>query len=240
MAEEAEMASDGMVNAACVPRMAACARCGQLQWLPEAKRCDGARAGRGDVHCARCGASMADSRDDGARRRVRAAWTVSLTLSALILYPLAMALPIMRIERFGHGHDTTIWGGVVSLVEDGHTVMGLIVLACSVLVPLMKLGAMLVLSMPRLAERRFTAAHRHATYRLVEFLGRWGMLDVLLVAVLIAAIKLGDLMSVRAGPGVAAFGAMVLLSLGASACFDAKAIWSERREGDGEECAHGG
>lgn len=181
------------------------------------------------LQCARCGGPITDPERAG-RHDVRSTWAASLALSALILYPLAMALPIMRIERFGHAHDTTIWGGVVSLVADGHTAMGLVVLACSVLIPVMKLVAILALSSKRHAASFLTAEHQHTTFRLVEFLGRWGMLDVLLVAVLIAAIKLGDLMSVRAGTGVLAFGVMVLLSLAASACFDPRAIWDARRE----------
>lgn len=138
-----------------------------------------------------------------------------------------MSLPVMRIERFGHSMDTTIWGGVVALINDNHVLIGLVVLVCSVVVPVFKLLAMLVLSSSSCGVALLSAGQRHTMYRLVEFLGRWGMLDVLLIAVLIAAIKLGDLMSVHAGPGVLAFGGMVVLSLGASACFDPRSIWHD-------------
>jgi paraquat-inducible protein A len=60
---------------------------------------------------------------------------------------------------------------------------------------------------------------------MVEFLGRWGMVDVLLVAVLVAVVKLGDLVTVTPGPGVLAFGSVVVLSLLASAAFDPHALW---------------
>jgi paraquat-inducible protein A len=62
-------------------------------------------------------------------------------------------------------------------------------------------------------------------YRAIEAAGRWGMIDVLLVAVTIAAVKLGDLVVVTPGPGVVAFGACVVLSLAASAVFNPHAIW---------------
>ncbi len=95
------------------------------------------------------------------------------------------------------------------------------VLLCSVVVPVMKLAALLMLSTQRgLGER-----HRALTYRLVEWTGRWGMLDVLLVAVLVAVLKLGDLMTVSVGPGLLAFTACVTLSLAAAASFDPFDMW---------------
>ena len=62
---------------------------------------------------------------------------------------------------------------------------------------------------------------------MIEFIGRWGMVDVLLVAVLVAVVKLGDLVEVTPGPGVVVFGGVVILSLIASAMFDPHAIWEE-------------
>jgi paraquat-inducible protein A len=154
---------------------------------------------------------------------------LALSLAALILYPAAMALPVMRLERFGHGTQTTIWGGAAALIRDGHAAIGLLVLVCSIVIPLAKLLALIGLSWPGLTDRlpNFSFRHRHVVYRMVEWLGRWGMVDVLLVAVLIAAVKLGDVLTVRAGPGVTAFGGVVILSLLASACFDPGYIWRD-------------
>ena len=67
--------------------------------------------------------------------------------------------------------------------------------------------------------------HRALTYRLVEWTGRWGMLDVLLVAILVAALKLGDVMDVTPGPAAAAFAVCVVLSLLATALFDPRSVW---------------
>ena len=203
----------------------ACVVCGLVQWIPESRP--------GEVcRCARC-----DERFRAVDRRgasVRRAWVVSLAIAALVLYPAAMMLPVMRIERLGYAKETTVWGGVVSLIEDGHAVIGMIVLLCSIVIPLSKLVAMLWLSAATSRgdsgrDARPGAPHR-LTHAAVEFLGRWGMLDVLLVAVLVAAIKLGDLMTVRAGPGVAAFGAMVVLSLLASAVFEPRDLWTTETE----------
>ena len=101
--------------------------------------------------------------------------------------------------------------------------VALIVGLCSVVLPLGKLGALLVLSAGGLHLRHH---HRALTYHLVEWTGRWGMLDVLLVAVLVAVLKLGDVVEVSAGPAALAFTSCVVLSLLASAFFDPLSLLS--------------
>jgi paraquat-inducible protein A len=91
-----------------------------------------------------------------------------------------------------------------------------------VILPLTKLAALLVLSTGALGNR-----HQVLTYRLIEWTGRWGMLDVLLVAILVAVLKIGDLMTVSIGPGLGTFTACVALSLFAAATFDPHALWED-------------
>ena len=130
----------------------------------------------------------------------------------------------MTLTELGHTRETTIWSGMVGLLAGGQIAVGLVVLFCSVVAPLFKLGAICCLSA---GELLLPSRHRAATYRLVEFLGRWGMLDVVLIAVLVAAVKLGDLVEVSPGPGLAVFAGVVVLSLMASACFDPHALWEQ-------------
>jgi len=153
----------------------------------------------------------------------------AFTVTALILYPAAMSLPVMEVSRLGHVREATIWSGTVSLLASGEVVVGLVVLACSIVAPLAKLGAMLGLTV---GSAWWGRRPRAVTFRLVEWIGRWGMLDVLLVALLVAAVKLGEWVEVRAGPGAVAFAGVVVCSLLASAFFDPHAIWeqAERRE----------
>src|SRR6185503_19432694 len=96
---------------------------------------------------------------------------------------------------------------------------------CSIVVPLTKLGGLLALSATPSSWR---ARHRALTWRLIDAAGRWGMIDVMLVAGVVAAVKLGDLVSVDAGPGIVVYAAMVLLSLLAGATFDPRSMWRER------------
>ncbi len=97
-------------------------------------------------------------------------------------------------------------------------------LCFSVVLPLFKLGALLTLS---LESRWLPRKHRAGTYRLVEHLGRWGMLDVLLVAVMIAFVKLGNLVHFSAGPGLVMFASFVVVSIAASLLFDPQIMWHE-------------
>ena len=101
-------------------------------------------------------------------------------------------------------------------------VSGRIVNACSVVLPLGKLVILLVLSASGF---RMRSEHRAISYRIVEWTGRWGMLDVLLVAVLVAAVKIGDFVVVTAGPAALAFTCCVVLSLAATASFDPHSLW---------------
>lgn len=149
----------------------------------------------------------------------------ALALAALILYPLGVALPVLRLEKLGHVHETSILSGSLSLLTHGQIVIGLAVIICSVVIPLLKLAGLLVLC----SEKTLLATHHQARiYRWIEIAGRWGMMDVLLVALTVAAVKLGDLVEVTAGPGVIAFTACVTLSLLASGAFNPHAIWQER------------
>lgn len=170
--------------------------------------------------CARCGAALSRP----GRRATSNRRAVAAALAALILYPFAISMPIMRLERFGNYKDASIWTGSVGMLEKGELFVGTVVLVCSVIIPLLKLIGLLSITIGR---RRLTHRHRAFTYRVIEWTGRWGMLDVLLIAVVVAWIKIGDLVEVSAGPAALAFTVCVLMSLLASAWFDPHALWEE-------------
>jgi paraquat-inducible protein A len=193
-------------------RLRSCSCCGLVQRVPPLAT--GRRA-----CCARCRSHLMHG--PGHRSPSR---TAALATAALILYPLAMTLPVMGVQQFGHRNQTSILEGTATLLGSGHLVIGLIVLLCSVILPLTKLLALLVLSS---GGGFLHHRHRAFTYHLVEWTGRWGMLDVLLVAVVVAAIKLGDMVSVSAGPGAIAFASCVILSLLAGASFDPHRLWED-------------
>ncbi len=188
-----------------------CPHCGLVQTVPEVPASMRAC-------CARCEGTLL-------RRSTRfrsPATTGAIAVAALILYPLAVGLPMISIAKFGYEKESSIIEGIGTLLGRGHIFIGIIVLVCSFIIPVLKLGGLLVLSAGGLG---LGQRHRALTYRLVEWTGRWGMLDVLLVAILVAVLKLGDFVEVSAGPAAVAFGLCVLLSLVAAVSFDPHRIW---------------
>lgn len=188
-----------------------CPCCGLVQVVPEVPA--GMRA-----RCGRCGTTF---RERGAMLRGNT-WTAAIALTALILYPMAVTMPMLRVERLGHATESSIIDGTITLLTSGHVFVGLVVLLCSIVLPPGKLVALFVLST---GGGNLHTRHRAITYQLVEFTGRWGMLDVLLVAILVATLKLGDLVDVAAGSAAFMFTGCVLLSLIATATFNPRALW---------------
>lgn len=140
-----------------------------------------------------------------------------------MLYFPAILLPILEIDQLGHHHAASLLGGTLDLILHGNLLVGVIVLIFSIILPLVKLLALLELSYVGISKRQ----HRAWTYRLVEWAGRWSMMDVLLLALLVAMVKLGDLVSFHLGPAVIAFVMCVVMSMIASIMFDPHAIWEE-------------
>jgi len=192
-------------------RLLSCPHCGLVQRLP------GPLPPGQRTVCARCEGTLPAPASPGAGNDAAAAFA----LAALVLYPLGITLPLMKIEQLGHTQAASVLEGVTALLSAGNVLAGIVVLVCSVILPLLKLLALLALA----TGRGLGPRHQALTYRLVEWTGRWGMLDVLLVAILVAVLKLGDLMSVRLGPGLLAFTTCVTLSLVAAALFDPRRLW---------------
>jgi paraquat-inducible protein A len=149
-------------------------------------------------------------------------WAAAFAIAALILFPASMLLPVLELEKLGHTRTVTVWSGAVDLMSDGQVLVGILVFACSIVVPILKMLGIVWLSFTRADGN---AASRARLHGLIDWVGRWSMLDVLLVAVLVAAIKLGNWADIHAGTGVLAFAAVVVLSLLASAVFDPHALW---------------
>ncbi len=170
--------------------------------------------------CQRCRSPLAHSSNRSN------AWTAALSLAALCLYPAAMMLPMLRVEQLGHAHEDSLIAGVMTMLHGGYWFVGIIVLLFSIILPPLKLIALWHLS----RSPSGSGSHHHAgVYRAVELLGKWSMLDVMLVALLVAFVKLGDLVVIHAGNGLIAFTLMVLLSLCAGLFFNPHHLWKEHR-----------
>ncbi len=186
-----------------------CATCGLVQRVPNL-------GPRQRARCARCGVRL------GGRPGRRNHWAAATAVSALMLFPFAITLPLLEISRFGAHQEASVWSGSVALLQEGALLAGAAVFLCSVLAPPLKLVGLLLLCRP---PERLSSAARARLLVGLEWAGRWGMLDVLLVAVLVAGLKLGDIVSVRPGPGAVAFTLVVVASLAAAALFDPRALF---------------
>ncbi len=192
----------------------ACRTCGLLQRMEELRPGTAAE-------CRRCGSLLVERKVDSLGR------TAALSLAALIFYIPANIYPILSIQRYGAYSESTVWDGCVKLFQNGQWVVAVIVFLASILIPMFKLLGLFFLVVT--AHIRSTRQRRERTwvYRIIEVIGPWAMLDVFLLSVLVALVKLGEIATVRPGPGLLAFTAVVVLTILASASFDPKLIWEE-------------
>lgn len=177
-------------------------------------------------HCPRCGGEV----EFRHRHSIQRTW--ALVIAAAICYIPANVLPVLTTTTFGSTESDTIMGGVVFLYTSGSWPLALIVLIASVMVPLGKLVALAYLLISVQRGVRGGTRERTQLYRMVEFIGRWSMLDVFVDAFTVALIQLQPLMSVEPGPGVLFFAAVVVLTMLAAETFDPRLIWdSQQTEG---------
>ncbi len=194
-------------------KLKACHCCGLVHQVRKLERNEIAR-------CGRCNWVFESGHADG---HVSAQRCLAASLGGLVLYLPAVTLPILEIEKLGHHRSASILGVTWELLLHGNPLVGIIIILFSLVLPLAKLLALVNLSWFGLTHQR----HRAFTYHLVEWTGRWSMMDVLLLALLVALIKLGDLVTFHLGPAVIAFAGCVMMSLVASLMFDPHSIWDE-------------
>ena len=171
------------------------------------------------LFCTRCGAALHTRKRDSVAR----AW--ALLIAAYVLIVPANVLPVMVSGSLFGSESDTIMSGVAFLWSDGSWLLAAILFIASIAVPFAKLGAMTFLLLS--VQRRSTRAPEQRTrlYRVLEFVGRWSMIDIYVAAILTALVQFGGLMSIQAGPGAIAFGSVVVLTMFAAESFDPRLIW---------------
>jgi paraquat-inducible protein A len=175
--------------------------------------------------CTRCG-SVISKRTAGSLHM-----TAAFSLAALILYVPANIYPILELDMYGATSQNTVWEGCQRLFKDGDTIIAVIVFCASILIPFLKLlGLFFLVVTVQTGFPRWKKA-RTWVYRVIEAIGRWAMLDVFVLAVLVSLVKLQRLATIIPGRGLLAFGLVVAFTIFASASFDSQLIW------EGEESA---
>jgi paraquat-inducible protein A len=188
-----------------------CHDCALLCRLPE--------HGAHGALCPRCGSALHE-RKPRSLERTWAWW-----IAAALCYLPANLLPIMKVTSLGRAQADTIMSGVAYLLLHGMWPLALVVFTASVFVPLLKLAILLGLLISVHRRSRWRPVDRTRLYRITEAIGRWSMVDIFVVTILVALVRLGNLATVEAQTGAVFFGAVVVLTMLAAESFDPRLIW---------------
>jgi len=204
------MTQDGPVLTAHRAGLVGCVSCGRV-WPG------------GTATCARCGARL----NPPDRRCLQAVW--AWLAAGLIFYIPANLLPMLKTQTFAGlagSAEATILGGVLELMRYGNWGVAGIIFLASIVVPIGKFIAIawlaLVAGRPASAE---DAHQRLRVFEVVEFIGRWSMIDVFVVAILSALVQLGFVASIHPGPAAVSFALSVAFTMLSAQSFDPRLIW---------------
>ena len=173
------------------------------------------------AHCPRCDAEL------HLRKPASLTRTWALLIAAYIMYIPANLLPVSTIVSFGQAQDDTIISGVIELFHMGDAEVALLLAFASIAVPSLKLLMMTWLVMSAQFGWVWRPRDRTVVYRVVEAIGRWSMLDIFVISLLAALVRLDALATIDAGPGAVAFCAVVVLTMFAAMSFDPRLMWDD-------------
>ncbi len=183
-----------------------CHRCGRV-WEPNTPT------------CGRCGATL-HSRTTNSLAKVWFFWTLGL-----LAYVPANLWPMLETRLFFRTSDDTIVEGALKLLAHGSVGTALIILIASVAIPVFKFAAIAWLALTVRRRLPSTAKWRHRVFEAVEFIGRWSMIDVFVVAILASLVQFSVLASVRPGAAALAFALSVIFTMLSALSFDSRMIW---------------
>ena len=167
------------------------------------------------------------------RKQNSLARTWALVITAAILYVPANVFPVMQVTSLGKVQEDTILSGVFYLLHHGMWPLAVVVFFASVLVPMLKLISITYLLFSVERSSHWRPVDRTRLYRITEAVGRWSMVDIYVVTILVALVSLGNLATIQAGLGAVFFGGVVMITILAAESFDPRLIW------DRLEATHG-
>jgi paraquat-inducible protein A len=180
-------------------------------------------------HCPRCGSAMHLRKNDSIQR------TLALLVTSCILYIPANIYPIMITEQLGKSEGSTILGGVVLLIHHGSIPIALVIFLFSVMVPVSKLMSMFYLVWTIKRHSPASPRQRTVMYQVTEFVGKWSMVDVFVVAILVALVHLGGLLVIKPGIAALSFAGVVIVTMIAAESFDPRLIWDEMEDKNSDD-----
>lgn len=189
----------------------ACTRCTQV-WPAGTQSCD------------RCGSAIV-ARDEKSLQRVWALWLVGLMCYVPAnLYPMLQTRTLLSVQQ------DTIVGGAVELVHHGALGIAAIILIASVVIPLGKFMAIAFLAVSVMRPSSVSSHHRQLLYEVVEYIGRWSMIDIFVVAIMSSLVQLNTLAAVNPGRASLFFALSVIFTMLSAQAFDSRMIWDVQAE----------
>jgi paraquat-inducible protein A len=176
--------------------------------------------------CDRCGHKL-QSRDPMSLQRVWAYWFVGL-----LCYIPANVYPMLKTQTLFSTDESTIIGGAVELAHHGAFGIAAIILIASVVIPLAKFWAVAYLAVSVTQPTRVSNQRRQFIYEIVEYIGRWSMIDIFVVAILSALVQLKTLASINPGPASIFFAFSVIFTMLSAQAFDSRMIWDVQTKRD--------
>lgn len=180
----------------------------------------------GTERCPRCGHAL-QSRDPLSLQRVWAFWIVGfMCYIPANLYPMLSTRTLLQVE------ESTIIGGAVELAHYGSYGVAAIILFASVVIPLAKFWAIAFLALSLKEPALMSKSRRQLVYEVVEYIGRWSMIDIFVVAILSALVQLQSLASIQPGPASIFFALSVIFTMLSAQAFDSRLIWDVQAKKD--------
>ena len=174
--------------------------------------------------CPRCGSRL------HLRKPASIEGTVALMLAAAALYIPSHILPVLRTTELGVVIDNTIVGGMLTFWQSGAYPIALVIFAASILIPLLKIAALSWLCLAATGKMHPSPEKLGRVYWITELLGRWSMIDIFVVGILVSVLQLGNYVTVKPGPGALAFAGVVVLTMLAAMRFEPRLLWDRLDE----------
>ena len=192
--------------------LVSCSDCHLLSRLPKTSANEVA-------YCPRCGEDLHQRKPNSIMR------TWALVITAMVFYIPANVLPMTLTTALGTTQGDTIMSGVIYFMTHGSWEIALVIFTASVFVPFLKFAMLIYLLLSVHFKSIKRPKDRTRLYRFTEAIGRWSMLDIYVVTILVALVKLGFLADIEAGPAAIYFAAVVVSTMIAAESFDPRLIW---------------
>ena len=183
----------------------------------------------GTTQCGHCGSHLV-SRDKGSLQRVWAWWW-----AGLICYIPANIFPMLETRTLVYRDDATIIEGALDLAADGAIGVAAIILIASVMIPVGKFVSIALLAFSVRRPSRLSPTLRHGLHEVVEYIGRWSMIDVFVVAILSSLVQLSAIATITPGPASLSFALSVIFTMLSAQAFDPRMIWDNEDGGTGQK-----